>query len=102
MNESNMKTRDLTVDEKLALVTFRPSGEPHITVDSARCRTCPSGRVCEDICPAQNYRWDEHAERMTISTESCFECGSCRIVCTEHAITWSWPTGGFGIAYAHG
>ena len=97
-----MKSRELSVDEKLALVSFRPSGAPHITVDEQRCRNCTSDRVCVEICPAQNYRWDEHAERMSISTESCFECGSCRIVCIENAITWTWPTGGFGVQYTQG
>lgn len=90
------------VDAKLALVSFHPAPEPHITVDHQRCARCGVDRVCIDVCPAQNYVWDPGAQRMAVSTTSCFECGSCRIACTEDAIAWKWPAGGFGVGYAHG
>lgn len=97
-----MNSRDNATSEKLALVSFRPAPAPHITVEHTKCEKCSADRVCVEICPAQNYHWDEAAKRMSISTESCFECGSCRIACTENAITWTWPAGGFGIQYGHG
>lgn len=91
-----------SIDEKLSLVAFHPDTGPHIAVDHDRCGHCLIDRACVDICPAQNYRWDDTARRMSVSTESCFECGSCRIVCTENAITWNWPQGGFGVMYTQG
>ena len=96
------RAKDPAVDEKLALVTFNPDSAPHIEVNDEVCSKCGIDRVCQIICPAQNYTWDENAKHMAVSTESCFECGTCRVACTEDAIIWNWPQGGFGIQYAKG
>jgi ferredoxin like protein len=32
--------------------------------------------------------------------EQCFECGTCYLVCnSEGAITWTYPEGGYGVAF---
>jgi len=90
------------LDEKLNRVTFIPAPEPHITLDPSICSNCGIDRICLTICPAGNFRLDESTDRVSIATESCMECGSCRIVCTEGAINWAWPRGGFGVCYTVG
>jgi ferredoxin like protein len=87
------------LDERLARVVFQPDAEPHIMLDPAVCARCRIERVCVIVCPAGNYRYGEADHRMTVSAESCMECGACRIACTEGAITWRWPRGGFGVCY---
>lgn len=90
------------LDEKLSRVTFLPAPEPHIEINSDVCLDCGIDRICLTICPATNFRLDEKTGRVSVSTESCMECGACRIVCTEEALTWRWPLGGFGICYTVG
>lgn len=90
------------LDEKLSRVTFLPAPEPHITLAPEICSRCDVDRVCLTICPAGNFRLDESANRVSVATESCMECGACRIVCTPGAITWRWPQGGFGVCYTVG
>ena len=91
-----------TIDEKLALVTFHPASSPHIAIDPLPCVACPIDRICISVCPAQNYSWDDLANIIHVATTSCFECGTCRVACTENAITWQWPMGGFGVMYSEG
>jgi ferredoxin like protein len=90
------------IDEQLSLAAFKPDAEPHIRVDDAICRRCSADRLCAAICPAQNYSWDANAEHMSVAVTSCFECGTCRIVCADGAIDWRWPGGGTGVAYVWG
>ena len=87
------------LDERLARVVFQPDPEPHIVLDPAICATCPIQRICIPVCPAGNYRLDEAANQVNVSTDSCMECGACRIACTAGAVTWNWPRGGFGVCY---
>ncbi len=91
-----------SLDEKLSRVTFLPAPEPHIEVDTDTCVRCKIDRVCLTICPAGNFRLDERTSRVSVATESCMECGACRIVCTEGALIWKWPLGGFGVCYTIG
>ncbi len=90
------------IDEKLARVTFETDLEPHIVLDQLICSRCSIGRPCEKVCPAHNYSFDEIAGQMNVSTESCMECGSCRVVCTLGAVSWKWPRGRFGVCYLEG
>jgi ferredoxin like protein len=100
-----LETREVIlepIDEKLSRVTFVADGEPHIVLDERICMSCPIDHVCESVCPAHNYRYDEKSNQMTVSTESCMECGSCRVVCTAGAVSWKWPRGLFGVCYLEG
>ncbi|MFH2203847.1 MAG: 4Fe-4S dicluster domain-containing protein [Elusimicrobiota bacterium] len=90
------------LDEKLARVTFVRDAEPHIVLDAERCRRCRIERPCIHSCPAGNYKYDGKSGQVSVSTESCMECGTCRVVCTEGAVDWKWPRGGFGVCYLHG
>ena len=90
------------IDEKLARVTFVRAPEPHLSLDAAICARCTLERVCIPICPAANFKYDEVSRQVSVSCESCMECGACRIVCTMGAIVWKLPRGGFGICYLQG
>ena len=40
---------------------------------------------------------------VTLITDGCLECGSCRVICTEHAnVAWEYPRGGYGILFKFG
>ena len=94
--------RSEPLDVRLSRVVFQPDPEPHIVLDPEVCSRCRIERVCAAVCPAGNYRLDEVAHRMSVSTDSCMECGACRIACTEGSVTWRWPRGGFGVCYVRG
>jgi ferredoxin like protein len=36
------------------------------------------------------------------SYEGCLECGTCRMVCSFHAVNWSYPKQGNGVLYRFG
>ena len=90
------------LDEKLSRVSFLKAPEPHITLDEAVCGRCSIARVCLFVCPAGNFNHDEKSGKVAVSTESCMECGACRIACTLGAVRWSLPKGGFGVCYLQG
>lgn len=92
---------EVPIDERLELVRFFRAPEPHIELDAAICRRCAIAHVCVSVCPAGNYRVHAGGE-VSVATESCMECGACRIACTEGSITWRWPRGGFGVHYVQG
>jgi ferredoxin like protein len=36
-------------------------------------------------------------------TDGCLECGSCRIICSDHLnVDWEYPRGGHGILFKFG
>ena len=40
---------------------------------------------------------------VTLITDGCLECGSCRVICTEHTnVAWEYPRGGHGILFKFG
>lgn len=90
------------IDEKLSRVTFVKAPEPHISLDEAVCARCSIGTVCAACCPAGNFKRDEKSGQVSVSTESCMECGACRVACALGAVRWSWPKGGFGVCYLQG
>ena len=44
----------------------------------------------------------EEEEALEVAYENCLECGDCQIVCPYDNIDWSYPRGGFGVAYKYG
>jgi len=35
-----------------------------------------------------------------VITDGCLECGTCRVVCSEHRnVLWEYPRGGYGILF---
>ena len=93
-----MKT--LTLEQKLFLNGFRPDKECHVRIlDQEKCRACKK-RQCTFICPVEAYRFEDN--QLTMFHEGCLECGACQIVCPYDNIDWSYPRGGFGVAYKYG
>ena len=89
--------KSLSLEDKLATLGFKKDQEPHIQVEAERCQKC-SARPCLNVCPAQNYKWEE-TKGLVFNYESCLECGTCRLVCPEDAIKWQYPRGGFGVSF---
>ncbi len=90
----------LSIEERLALDVFNVDKEPHIIVDTSKCKKCDL-KPCLYVCPANLYTLDENGE-LQFNYEGCLECGSCRIVCPHNAIQWNHPRGGFGIQFRFG
>ena len=86
----------MNIDDKLALNLFHVDSTPHIKVDEKICEKCPH-RLCTYICPVDNYTVEDG--KVVFSWEGCLECGACRIICDQGAITWDYPRGGCGISY---
>jgi len=91
----------MTIDEKMATVKIKIDKEAHITVKKEICRDCPT-RPCLTICPAENYQWDEKGDDLIFNYEGCLECGTCKLICSLKAITWSYPKRGCGVKYRYG
>ena len=72
-----------------------------IIKDAEECRRCEE-KPCICRCPAEVYRWVEEEEALEVAYENCLECGACQIVCPYDNIDWSYPRGGFGVAYKYG
>jgi ferredoxin like protein len=96
-----MAERKADIDAKLARVVFNIDKEAHITVQKELCGGCP-GRPCLSACPAENYTWNDDNDELVFNYEGCMECGTCRFICPLDAISWSYPRGGFGVAYRWG
>jgi len=89
----------LSVEKRLALTNFKIHPEPHIVVDTEKCKGCEM--PCVKSCPAGLYSVDEDGNLRFIY-EGCLECGTCRMVCNRGAIRWEYPPGGFGVWYKFG
>jgi ferredoxin like protein len=98
-----MSTLMVNVEEKLFQNRYKVDhGRPHIQIkDALVCNTCQS-QACTFVCPAACYK-AEGNRTVTLTTDGCLECGSCRVICTEHAnVAWEYPRGGHGILFKFG
>lgn len=93
---------EVYVDDLLmTLKYYVDEDEAHIQiVDQNVCLHCES-RGCLYFCPVGAYR-EEADGHIQLASQSCVECGSCRIMCPENNVKWHYPRGGFGIAYKFG
>jgi ferredoxin-like protein FixX len=66
--------------------------------DHKKCKKCD---ICTYICPASCYK-AEGNRAVTLITDGCLECGTCRIICTQRNIDWEYPRGGYGIQFKFG
>lgn len=90
----------MKTDEKVALDLFHVDKDAHIKVDKEKCLKCPH-KLCTYVCPVENYKLSEDGKSVTFSWEGCLECGTCRIICDQGALTWDYPRGGYGITYRY-
>jgi len=87
----------MNIDDKLAQNLYHVDRESHIKIDQEICYRCPH-KLCTYLCPVGNYTQNGD-NNVVFSWEGCLECGTCRIVCDQGAITWAYPKGGYGISY---
>lgn len=87
------------LDDLLTTVHYVVDDESHIHVDVRRCAAC-SHQNCALCCPAGCFEAD--GTNMRFRYHGCLECGACRIVCDQGAITWGYPRGGYGVAFCFG
>lgn len=76
---------------------------PHIAIRNASvCQDSCSSKPCTFCCPAACYTLGEGGA-VTLATDGCLECGTCRVICQDNQnITWDYPRGGYGISYKFG
>ncbi|MBL8275798.1 MAG: ferredoxin family protein [Pelomonas sp.] len=99
-----MSTVTVNVEEKLFQNRYKVDpGRPHIRIlDADVCTNACQGQQCTFICPAACYKAEGNG-RVTLITDGCLECGSCRVICTEHTnVAWEYPRGGHGILFKFG
>lgn len=85
---------------KLGLDVFKPLREAHIKIRPGMekdARLQPAVR----ICPAGCYSEDEQAA-VSLNTDGCLECGTCRIACGADVLEWNYPEGDTGVQYRFG
>ena len=88
----------MNIDELLSTVKYNPDTVSHLVPDNDVCKKCQN-RVCERICPARVYEWDNEKQKLQVTYENCLECGACRIACPYSAIDWKYPNSTKGITF---
>ncbi len=92
------------VEEKLFQNRYRvDGGHPHISIRNEDiCASQCQDRPCTVCCPAGCYTMEGNG-RVVLITDGCLECGTCRIICTDHRnVDWEYPRGGYGILFKFG
>lgn len=94
----------VNVEEKLFQNRYKvDAGRPHIKIkDADVCANVCEAKSCTYVCPASCYK-EEGNGNVTLIADGCLECGSCRIICSEHLnVDWEYPRGGHGILFKFG
>lgn len=92
------------VEEKLFQNRYKvDSGRPHISIiDEDKCRSACQSHACTVCCPAGCWTMEGNGH-VTVISDGCLECGTCRIICDEHRnVAWEYPRGGYGILFKFG
>ncbi len=100
--DSPVSKNDLSLEDKLGLLTFDPDNKPFITVNTEVCSGCEK-KPCLYVCPSRVYKLESDA--LIYNTDGCLELGMCTIVCDtigKGAITWDYPRGGKGVVFRFG
>ncbi|WP_298139747.1 ferredoxin family protein [Acidiferrobacter sp.] len=92
------------IEEKLFQNRYRvDTGRAHIEIaDADICAVDCQEKPCTFCCPAGCYA-EDNGGRVTLITDGCLECGTCRVICGEHRnVRWEYPRGGYGILFKFG
>jgi ferredoxin like protein len=84
------------IQEMVDTVRFNIHKDPHITVETEKCRDCDT-TACVYVCPANLFNIVNG--EMLFVYDNCFECGTCYVACDRKAITWDYPQGGYGVSF---
>lgn len=95
-NSESVGGAKVIIQEKVDTVRFNIHKEPHITLDTEVCKTCDT-TACVYVCPANLFNIVNG--EMLFVYDNCFECGTCYVACGNQAIKWSYPQGGYGVAF---
>ena len=78
----------VNVEEKLFQNRYKVDhGRPHIHIkDADVCANDCKGQQCTFVCPAACYK-AEGNRTVTLITDGCLECGSCRVICTARFVS---------------
>jgi ferredoxin like protein len=99
-----MSNPAVNIEEKLFQNRYRVDvGRPHIKIkDPAVCTNDCQPKSCTYVCPASCYKVEGNGG-VTLITDGCLECGSCRIICNQFFnVDWEYPRGGHGILFKFG
>jgi ferredoxin like protein len=93
----------IKVEEKLFQNRYKvDAGKPHIQIiKSEVCQVKCELKPCTVCCPAACYTMEGDGQ-VTLITDGCLECGTCRVVCGEQNVQWEYPRGGYGIQFKFG
>ena len=95
----------IKVEEKLYQNRYIvDEGRPHIYIkDADLCASGCKDQACTFCCPANCYTKNEEGGGVTLVTDGCLECGTCRVICQDLGnVAWNYPRGGYGISYKFG
>ncbi len=90
---------NISIEERLGLVSFEIDKEKHIKIDTKVCSGCED-KPCMRFCPAKRFTLEKG--ELTHNYEGCLECGTCKIACPRGAVDFSYPRGGYGVYYRYG
>jgi ferredoxin like protein len=96
MSTQEAERKPLRIEDILNNNVWDVDYEPHIKIDTSKCKEC-DWKPCIRLCPSECYTLVEG--EILFSYEGCVECGTCRTVCPEEAITWEYPVSGRGIHF---
>lgn len=88
------------IEEKLAKNVFKAVESPHIEIKPG-AGTDARLKAMVKFCPAGLYRENEEGA-VSLSTDGCLECGTCRVICGTEVLRWKYPEGGGGVQYRFG
>ena len=94
----------IKVEDKLFQNRYKvDAGHPHISIKNPDiCQNDCKSLACTVCCHAGCYT-EEGNGKIVLITDGCLECGTCRIICSEHRnVDWEYPRGGYGILFKFG
>ena len=96
----------VNVEDKLFQNRYKVDhGRPHIKIKDTACLQATTASLAglHLRLPGQSCYKAEGNRSVTLITDGCLECGSCRVICTEHTnVAWEYPRGGHGILFKFG
>ena len=93
MSQSGLKA-------KLGLNVFKEDVEFHIKIRPGR-ENDPALKKAVQICPAGLYVLEDDGS-VSLTTDGCLECGTCRLACGPDVLDWHYPGGGTGVQFRFG